>query len=273
MSTIEKAFLKSLADKDVKTSSDSAPSSDLDLPPVPKKKYDPNQLSSSRRSIANMEQIDRYSKEELIARRLIFSTMEDQKTLNHFRNLRTRLLSSTNKENFLTMVTPVVPDSDSMLISANLAATFALDEAKTSMLIEANIDHPELNNTFDMTGRKGLIDYLESEELDSGSVLHKTGVPRLNVVPSGTIRENAAEYFTSDKMQLLIHELVSRYPDRFPIINAPSILESAEARILLELCDQVILVVPYGKCTEEQILKSSVLIGTEKLAGLVLNNF
>ena len=74
-------------------------------------------------------------------------------------------------------------------------------------------------------------------------------------------------------MQSLIHELVNRYPDRFPIINAPSILESAEARILAELCDQVILVVPYGGCSEEQILKASVLIGAEKLSGLVLNNF
>jgi Mrp family chromosome partitioning ATPase len=273
MSTVEKAFLKSIADKKGDDDAHKDLADDLDLPPVPQKKHDPNQLSSSRRSIANIDQPERFTKAELTARRLIYSTMSDQKTLNHYRNLRTRLLSTTKKENFVTMVTPVVPDKEAMLVSANLAATFALDEAKTSMLIEANIDDPGLNTTFDMSGKQGLIDYLESDELDSGTVLHKSGIARLGVVPSGTVRENAAEYFTSDKMQSLIHELVNRYPDRFPIINAPSILESAEARILAELCDQVILVVPYGGCSEEQILKASVLIGAEKLSGLVLNNF
>jgi Mrp family chromosome partitioning ATPase len=199
--------------------------------------------------------------------------MKDQRLLNHYRNLRTRLLRHCNNKNFVTLVTSVVPDDDTVLISANLGACFALDESKTAMLIEANINQPLINRIFDLEKKSGLIDFLETDDASIGDYLHKTGIPRLRAVPSGRPRENSSEYFTSDKMRSFIEELTSRYPDRFPIINAPSILYSADARILVEMCDQVLLVVPYGKCTEEDIYKSVLTIGQDKLAGLITNNF
>lgn len=272
MSTVEKAFLKSLENEKSKNGDDPL-GSDVDSVPQPPKKRDAEKLTSSKRSISNMEQSSKYTSEELDQRRLVHSNMKDKKLLNHYRNLRTRLLTKSSKENFVTLVTSVIPDVDTSYVSANLAATFALDESKTAMLVEANISNPVLNSIFDLSSGQGLIDFLEDDENNSEMFLQKTGVPRLRLVPSGNPRENATEYFTSDKMQAFVNELVSRYPDRFPIINAPSISNSADARILLDLCDQVILVVPYGDCSEEDILKASITIGSEKLSGLVLNNF
>jgi capsular exopolysaccharide synthesis family protein len=270
MSTVEKAFLKSL-EKENKNLEDEI-SKGIEVESTIAKK-DAGQLTSSKRGIAHMEQTKKYSQKELEERGLIHSNMKDRNLLNQYRNLRTRLLANCKKENFVTLVTSAVSDNDTAIVSANLAATFALDESKTSMLIEANIADPRLNNMFDMSNNTGLIDYLEKDSSDSDIVLQKTGIPRLRFVPSGVPRENATEYFSSEKMKIFIQELVTRYPDRFPIINTPSISSSADARILLELCDQVILVVPYGECTEEDILKASITIGSEKLAGLVLNNF
>jgi capsular exopolysaccharide synthesis family protein len=270
MSTVEKAFLKSLENENKNIEEEISKGIEVDTNIA---KKDAGQLTSSKRSIAHMEQPQKYSQKELDERGLIHSNMKDRNLLNQYRNLRTRLLAKCNKENFVTLVTSAVSDLDTAIVSANLAATFALDESKTSMLIEANIANPRLNQMFDMQNHPGLIDYLEGETNDSDIVLQKTGIPRLRFVPSGVPRESATEYFTSDKMKYFIKELVTRYPDRFPIINTPSISSSADARILLELCDQVILVVPYGECTEEDILKASLTIGNEKLSGIVLNNF
>ncbi|MCW8879466.1 MAG: CpsD/CapB family tyrosine-protein kinase [Kangiellaceae bacterium] len=268
MNTVEKAFLKSSQKKGEKNDD-----IDLSLPKEDSIRRDAGKLTSSRKSISNMGLLDKYSETELKDRKIIYANMPDKKTLNNYRNLRTRLLSLTKKENFVTMVSPVVTNTDASYVSANLAATFSLDEAKTSMLIEANINEPILNSIFDKKEQKGLVDYLSSEELSSETALQKTRVPRLGYVPSGSLRENSAEYFTSTKMEAFIGEMVGRYPDRFPIINAPSVLDSADARILLRLCDLVILVVPYGKCSKDDILRASVLVGNEKLAGLVLSDF
>ncbi len=230
-------------------------------------------IVTSRVGISQMNEVERYSAKTFIEKRLINSKMEDKQLLDRYRNIRTKLLSNSKKENFVTLVTSVVPNTNSALVAGNIAVTFALDEAKTSMLVEANINSPSLNELFDMSGKDGLIEYLESDELDASQILLKTGIPRLRVVPSGLHRENSAEYFTSTKMAQFIKEIVNRYPDRYPIINAPCVLNSADTRILIELCDKVVLVVPYGKCSDEQIMQAAITIGEEKLAGAVLDGF
>lgn len=266
MSTVEKAFLKS-------KEQGSDQGIDIDLPSESSMKKDAKQLNSSQRSISNIEQLEKYSEKELKEKRLIYPNMGDKKTLSNYRNLRTKLLSLSQKDNFVTMISPVVSDPNACLVAANLAATFALDESKTSILIEANIDEPALNSTFDLEDKAGLSDYLSAENMAVENAMQKTRVPRLGLVPSGKLQENTAEYFSSNKMGEFVKELANRYPDRYPIINTSSLLDSAEARILLGHCDLVILVVPYAECSQEDILRASVLVGSDKLAGLVLSDF
>lgn len=273
MSTLEKAYLKAM-----KVSEDAGEDEKRDIldkassfPTVSKRET--GDILSSRTGISQMSQPKNYSKELLKQKRLIHTAMDDSVLLEKYRSLRTNLLSRTDQSNFSTLITSVVPNSNSHRIAANIAATFALDGAKTSMLIESNIRNPRLNSTFDLDNYKGVIDYLESENWDSDKILYKTGIPRLRFVPSGLKRENSAEYFTTDKMKSLIREISTRYPDRFPVINAPSIAESADTQILIELCDSVVLVVPYGQCSEEEIMHASLAIGEEKLAGVVLDSF
>lgn len=274
MSTLEKAYLKAMkisddVDEDVKRGLIEQASNIL--PTVSKRNV--QEIVTSRTGISQMSQVDLYSKEELKQKRLIHTDMDDSALLERYRTLRTKLLSESNKSNFITLVTSVVPQSNSYIIAANIAATFALDEAKTSMLVESDIRGANLNGVFGLTDSKGMIDYLESTHGNSEEVLYKTGIPRLRFVPSGLKRENSAEYFTTDKMAAFMDELHKRYPDRYPVINAPSIAESADTQILVELCDVVVLVIPYGKCSEEEIMHATLAIGEEKLAGVVLDEF
>ncbi len=241
---------------------------------IPRKK-ETKDLVSSRKQISNMSQDDNFNVDDFTSKRLIFSGMKDKILLNKYRNLRTRLLASgpEDRENFVTLVTSVVPRGGASLVATNLASAFAFDEGKTATLIDANIQSPELHDLLGLENTKGLTEYLESEDWKVDEVLFKTPIPRLRFVPTGFARENSAEYFTSDKMKAFINELVERYPDRYPIIDAPSISQSADTRILIELCDRVVLVIPYGKCTEEEIKYAALAIGKEKLAGVILNQF
>ncbi len=274
MSTLERAYLKAMKVAE-DTGEDEKQSiieqATQNLPKVNKKKVE--EITSSRAGISQMAQVEVYTPEVLKNKRLIYTGMPDTVLLERYRTLRTKLLSRSKKSNFTTLVTSVVSESNSHLIAANVAATFALDEAKTAMLVESNIREALLNRLFDLADSKGMIDYLESEQWNSQEILYKTGIPRLRFVPSGLKRENSAEYFTTDKMDSFVKELISRYPDRYPIINAPSIDESADTRILIELCDVVVLVVPYGKCSEEQVMQAAMAIGEDKLAGVVLDDF
>ena len=232
----------------------------------------------SKQQIKRMAQGRILSNSELAKRRIVHPKMKDSNLLNVYRNLRTNLLSKTGTKNFTIMTTSVVPGGGSSLISANIAATFALDEGKTALLIEGNVHQPSLEKLFDTEDasgepRTGLMDYLESDDLSVSDIIHETGIPRLRFIPVGNRSEDTTEHFTSAKMAQFLKEISERYPDRYPIIDAPSIMDSADARILVELCDQVILVIPYGLCSEEDIRKSVDGIGSEKLTGVVLNQF
>ncbi|TQV88879.1 polysaccharide biosynthesis protein [Aliikangiella coralliicola] len=274
MSIIESAYLKSKKDKgdaldEEKREEILAPGGEFSVP----RKKEAQDLVSSRKEISRMSQEAVFEQNDYLSKRLIFSNMPDTILLNKYRNLRTRLLATSETENFVTLVTSVLPGGGSSLVAANLATTFAFDEAKTAMLIDANIHHPTLNSLLEVNAEKGLIDYLESEDWKEDEILYETRIPRLRFVPSGLVRENSAEYFTSERMKSFMHHLVSRYPDRYPIIDAPSIAYSADTQILTELCDKVILVVKYGQCSEEEIRKAALAIGREKFAGIVLNQF
>ncbi|WP_444995810.1 polysaccharide biosynthesis protein [Aliikangiella sp. IMCC44359] len=272
MSTIESAYLKAKkqkGDKDFSSEDELSPGRSFASP----ESREAHELVSSRKEISKMKQESAYTSEELSKRRLIYATMSDTILLNSYRNLRTKLLATSESNNFLTLVTSVTPNGGSSLVAANLASTFAFDEGKTSLLIDANIHHPVLNSLLEVDVDKGLIDFLEAEDWDGSEIIYDTRIPRLRLIPSGLVRENSAEYFTSKKMKQFIEQLVSRYPDRYPIIDAPSITFSADTRILVDLCERVILVVPYGQCTEEEVKSAAKAIGREKLAGIVLNQF
>ena len=222
--------------------------------------------------INKMGEVDRFSSEELERLKVVNSGMQNIKILNVFRELRTQLLKKSEKKNFVCMVSSINHGGGASYVATNLAAVFALDKAKTSMLIDANLYAPSVDSFIPSLAEAGITDYLSETGLSVEDVVYATGIPRMRAVPIGGNREGAAEYFSSQKMLRFIEEIRSRYPDRYIFIDAPPILESSEARILSEISDSVVLVVPYGKVVEDQVSSAMQVVGPSKLSGIVYNN-
>jgi len=90
--------------------------------------------------------------------------------------------------------------------------------------------------------------------------------------PLGGATDIGPEYYTSYRMTQFLEELHSRYADRYVILDAPPIGNTADARILSELCDFVAIVVPYGMVTSDQVKTAIESVDKEKLVGLIFNN-
>ena len=73
-------------------------------------------------------------------------------------------------------------------------------------------------------------------------------------------------------MKAFLDVVKRRYPDRHIIIDASSLEESVDAKILSLLCDRVVLCVQYGRVTEGQIRSAVEGLGESKVAGVVINN-
>lgn len=232
----------------------------------------PKQSASGHGKISNMAELGRMSVEEMAARKIIYPGMPQKGVLNTFRELRTELVKLSGNRNIVVMVTGVSSHAGTSFVSTNLGAVFALDKTKTAMLIDCNLYDPSLSSLLDVEPDYGLTDYLAEEKLDVNDIIYATGIPRLRVVPVGTHTEAGAEYFGSSRMKSFIDGLKTRYPDRYLIIDAPPIGLWAEARILADLSDYVVLVVPYGRVNEAQVTAAIDALGEEKLAGILFNN-
>jgi protein-tyrosine kinase len=230
------------------------------------------EMPESGSVIKQMGEVDQFSVEELDRLKVISGSMQNSRILNIFRELRTQLIKKSQKKNFVCMVTSISSKGGSSYIATNLASVFALDKTKTSLLIDANLYAPSLEQLIIGDSTAGITDYLSDNSLSIKDVVYATGIPRLRVIPVGDNNEGAAEYFSSTKMLNFMGEVRTRYNDRYIFIDSPPITESSEARILSEIADMVILVVPHGGGSYEQIEASIQIIGKDKLTGLVYNN-
>ena len=138
--------------------------------------------------------------------------------------------------------------------------------------MDCNLRTPSLHRVFGPGAFPGLTDYLENTEMNVSEIIHPVGIERLRIIHSGGQRELPSEYFTSLKMKRLLDGVRQRYRERYIIMDAPPMTESADMQILAELCDYVVLVVPYGRVTESQIDACVKVIGETKLLGIVFNN-
>ena len=222
--------------------------------------------------IALMQEQGYRTDAELALLRMISGSMRDEYLLNALRELRTSVLQRLDPEKRIIMVTAAAEGGGASLVARNLAAAIALDEGKTALLIDCNLKHPDTSQLADCKRNPGLRGFLKDTSINPEDIICRTGIARLRVIPAGDEGDEVREFFTSLRLRQLLIELKRRYPERYIVIDAPSIAADADARILVDACDQVALVVPFGKATMEHVIQSARQIGKEKFLGLIFNN-
>lgn len=223
------------------------------------------------RSIARMAETRALTPRQLDERRLVHRDGAVRAQADAFREVRTRLLALGGDQNFVTMVAAVSSGSGGSFVARNLAAAFAFDEAKTALLIDCNARHAAQHAALDTEAGPGLIDYLDHPSAGLEAIIHRTGIPRLRLIPAGTPREMSSEYFSSFRMRAVIDSLRCRYPDRYLFLDGPAIRGAPDARILSDLADFVVVVAGYGRDTAAAVSQAVAGFEPGKLAGVVFN--
>ena len=211
---------------------------------------------------------DRY---ELAEGGIIHPELADNAAVQAFREIRTRIVQRTQGRSAVVLVTSAAPKSGNSFVTLNLAVAFAFDAGRTALLMDADLKNATLQRLLPDPDMPGLTDYVENAQLDVASVIHPVGIQRLRLIPAGRCR-GIVEHFTSERLRRLLGEIRNRYSDRFVFIDAPPMASSADTRILAELSDFVLVVVPYGKASSDQIENCVKSIDPAKFLGMVLND-
>ncbi|WP_232522330.1 tyrosine-protein kinase family protein [Marinimicrobium alkaliphilum] len=213
-----------------------------------------------------------WNQDELYAKKVIFSGMRQRELINAFREIRIKILQKSKTDNVVALVSSVTDNGGGTFVAFNLAATFALDRHKTALFVDCNPYRSAAEKFAVEPVEDGLTQYLNDYTVPLKRIIYPSGVERLRVIPSGMGSDSAAEVFNSKRMEVLISEIKSRYPDRFVVLDAPSVQFSTEARILSRYCDHALLVVPFGKATKEDVNFGIDALGRDKFTGVIFNN-
>lgn len=189
-----------------------------------------------------------------------------------FNTIRTNIkFSNVDKDYKTLMVTSSNISEGKSTVSANIATTFAKQGLHT-LLVDSDLRRPTVNANFGIDNPQGLSNYLSERNFDINSIIYKTSVKNLYVMPSGPIPPNPSELIGSKRMAELIKKLSEQLD--LVIFDAPPVLSVTDAQIVSTNVDGTILVVRANR-TEKNAVKEAVRLIKQvggHIIGTILND-
>jgi protein-tyrosine kinase len=202
---------------------------------------------------------------------------EERRFADYYREIkrpliRKALAPDTTADLRFILVSSALPGEGKTFTTLNLAFSMAREHDISVLLIDADIPNPQISRALGLQGEPGLMDALRDDTQDPESFVLGTDVPGLDLLPAGTASEGAAELIASARMAQVAARLSLRNPRRLVVLDSPPVLASSEARALLHIPGQVILVVRAGQTPRQALQDAIVLVDKRKLNGVVLND-
>lgn len=170
------------------------------------------------------------------------------------------------------MVSSALPGEGKTFCAINLARSLCLEADSSVLLIDADTARPQVSKTLGLLERPGLVEALQDEQLDIETLIEVTNVPKLSVLGAGHSSGTAAELLGSSRMVDLLRQLTSpRSPNRVVVLDSPPLLVTNEAKTLVDLAGQVVLVVRASSTPQSAVLDAISHLREDQVVGLILN--
>lgn len=189
-----------------------------------------------------------------------------------YRALRVNLTFASLDKSLETLVvsTPEAEPAKSY-VAANLAIVMAQAEQRV-VLVDADLRRPHLHELFGCPPEPGLTSVILNREAQRELPLVETGVPGLQLLPSGTLPPNPADILGSRKMEQVLATLKERAD--VVILDTPPVTVAVDAAVLAAKTDGLLLVVRSGHTRRDAITQAKELLERwrVRLLGAVLTD-
>lgn len=186
-----------------------------------------------------------------------------------FRTMRSRLYQLRGTQPLRTLlITSAVPAEGKTFVAANLAQAIVRQPDRRALLIDADLRIPRLHTMLGAPSSPGLTDYLRGEA-DEISVIQHGQDGNLCFIPGGSEVTDPAELISNGRLKTLLERVTPVFD--WVIIDSPPCLPVADASILADLCDGVLMVVRSGYTPMETAQRACHEFRDRNLVGVALN--
>jgi protein-tyrosine kinase len=186
-----------------------------------------------------------------------------------FRTLRSRLYQiRANQQLRTVLVTSSVPGEGKNFITSNLAQAIVRQPDRRVLIIDADLRCPRLHVPLGAPNTPGLTDYLRGEA-DEMAVIQQGPEENFCFIAGGRQVKDPSELLSNGMLKKLLDRVAPVFD--WVLLDSPPCLPVADASILADYCDGVLLVVKAGKTASEVAQKACQELQGKNIVGVVLN--
>ena len=227
-------------------------------------------------SVAGADQLEgaevTLSGAHLESKRIISHDIADLRS-KFFDMLRTQILQTMDMKSWqLLAVTSPTAGCGKTTIAANLALSIARQPERSVLLVDMDLQKPQVANHLGLSCDQGLVSVLEGRtKLSTATIRAHIRNSQLTVLPCETSIQNSSEWMGSRQMSAVLQEIRRNFRSSLVILDLPPILTSDDVITILPQIDCVLFVAAAGSSTLQDVKECNKHLQSASIVRVVLN--
>src|SRR5690348_11887387 len=199
----------------------------------------------------------------------VFSPGLSAKAAEQFRTLRSRLYQLRTSQPLKTLlVTSAISGEGKTFLVTNLGHAIARQAERRVLLIDADLRRSQLHVALGSPRSPGLSEYLRGAAGEMEAIQYSPE-SNLCIIAGGSEVSNPSELLSNGRLAKLLERVAPVF--EWVIVDSPPSVPVADASVLAEHCDGLVLVVRARMTPAAVLQKSLQELQGRKIAGVVLN--
>jgi protein-tyrosine kinase len=200
---------------------------------------------------------------------VFFNSSLSEHGAEQFRTLRSRLYQLRGTQQLRTvLVTSSVQGEGKTFVTSNLAQAIVRQPDRRVLMIDADLRCSRLHVPLGAPSNPGLTDYLRGDA-DEMAVIQHGQEGNLCFIPGGNEVTNPSELLSNGRLKTLLDRVTPVFD--WVILDSPPCLPVADASVLADLVDGVLMIVRAASTQAETAQRACQELRGRNLLGVVLN--
>lgn len=206
-----------------------------------------------------------------MARNKVLTQIDDRAARRSYKILRTRILQRLEQQQWKSLaVTSTAVAAGKTLTAVNLALALAQDPNTWVLLVDLDLQRPNVAQTLGMSHGPGLTEYLQGQA-EFEDVIYDPGIERLAIAPAGTPTQNSSELLSSQRMSQFASALEGIKPRPIVVYDVPPLLVSDDVLAIAPQVDSMLLVATEGVTVRSALAQTREVLADMNVLGVILN--